>query len=226
MEQVSSPSSWLPIVHVCLVDFHHRRGPVVEHAVPAPPRGWRVSLRPVRSSSSTRGVSAQDGGAGDATRVEDDGGCQEVDLVAADPGDREDSACLNDYWTYLPFLALPDGLHKFEEEGTFFTFRLPLDNDCATRATNTGSTSSNGAADCTRFVYGVSCCRQIGSGLLQNAGSNVVRNTVMKGIVVLMSIPAFELVYHAVEPTVKVLFEQKDFSKNDLLEGLYASLNR
>uniref|UniRef100_A0A8C5T1T0 AVL9 cell migration associated n=1 Tax=Malurus cyaneus samueli TaxID=2593467 RepID=A0A8C5T1T0_9PASS len=57
------------------------------------------------------------------------------------PGEGHDSHSLPEEWKYLPFLALPDGAHNYQEDTVFF--HLPP--RCGDRST----------------VYGVSCYRQI-----------------------------------------------------------------
>ncbi|XP_027625264.1 late secretory pathway protein AVL9 homolog isoform X2 [Tupaia chinensis] len=79
-------------------------------------------------------------------------GCQvEFSYPPLIPGDGHDSHTLPEEWKYLPFLALPDGAHNYQEDTVFF--HLPPRN-------------GNGAT-----VYGISCYRQIEAkplfGLLQ-----------------------------------------------------------
>ncbi|XP_004677200.1 PREDICTED: late secretory pathway protein AVL9 homolog [Condylura cristata] len=79
-------------------------------------------------------------------------GCQvEFSYPPLIPGDGHDSHTLPEEWKYLPFLALPDGAHNYQEDTVFF--HLPPRN-------------GNGAT-----IYGISCYRQIEAkplyGLLQ-----------------------------------------------------------
>nr|XP_037860732.1 late secretory pathway protein AVL9 homolog isoform X4 [Chlorocebus sabaeus] len=79
-------------------------------------------------------------------------GCQvEFSYPPLIPGDGHDSHTLPEEWKYLPFLALPDGAHNYQEDTVFF--HLPPRN-------------GNGAT-----VFGISCYRQIEAkplyGLLQ-----------------------------------------------------------
>ncbi|XP_074055054.1 late secretory pathway protein AVL9 homolog isoform X2 [Macrotis lagotis] len=79
-------------------------------------------------------------------------GCQvEFSYPPLISGEGHDSHTLPEEWKYLPFLALPDGAHNYQEDTVFF--HLPPRN-------------GNGTT-----VYGVSCYRQIEAkplyGLLQ-----------------------------------------------------------
>uniref|UniRef100_A0A8D0EI24 AVL9 cell migration associated n=1 Tax=Strix occidentalis caurina TaxID=311401 RepID=A0A8D0EI24_STROC len=69
-------------------------------------------------------------------------GCQvEFSYPPLKPGEGHDSHSLPEEWKYLPFLALPDGAHNYQEDTVFF--HLPP--RCGDQTT----------------VYGVSCYRQI-----------------------------------------------------------------
>ncbi|XP_061442554.1 late secretory pathway protein AVL9 homolog isoform X2 [Rhineura floridana] len=79
-------------------------------------------------------------------------GCQvEFSYPPLVPGEGHDSHTLPEEWKYLPFLALPDGAHNYQEDTVFFHLP-PRSGDQST-------------------VYGVSCYRQIEAkplyGLLQ-----------------------------------------------------------
>ena len=155
---LSLPRSDHPVQFVMLIDFHHKRGPVVEYSFPALPDSTEAS--PVLPSS----------------------------------------------WKHLAFLALPDGLHNHNADRTFFTLPALLPSE--------------------ETWFGVSCCRQIESTELSSKKEDVTRNTVMKAIVVISTLPVFHTLEQAVSPTTKVLFEQRDFGEKELLTSLYKSLNR
>uniref|UniRef100_A0A3Q4HD86 AVL9 homolog (S. cerevisiase) n=1 Tax=Neolamprologus brichardi TaxID=32507 RepID=A0A3Q4HD86_NEOBR len=79
-------------------------------------------------------------------------GCQvEFSYPPLMPDEGHDSNLLPEEWKYLPFLALPDGAHNYQEDTVYFHLP-PLSGD-------------------TKCVYGVSCYRQIEAkplyGLLQ-----------------------------------------------------------
>uniref|UniRef100_A0A667YC65 AVL9 homolog (S. cerevisiase) n=1 Tax=Myripristis murdjan TaxID=586833 RepID=A0A667YC65_9TELE len=69
-------------------------------------------------------------------------GCQvEFSYPPLLPDEGHDSSSLPDEWKYLPFLALPDGAHNYQEDTVYFHLP-PLTGDM-------------------KCVYGVSCYRQI-----------------------------------------------------------------
>eukprot|EP00047_Mylnosiga_fluctuans_P005979 m.244020 g.244020 ORF g.244020 m.244020 type:complete len:629 (-) comp14372_c0_seq1:164-2050(-) len=108
-------------------------------------------------------------------------------------------------WAHMPFLALPDGVHKWNQDATFFT--LP---PCALSPDP---------------LYAVACVRQISAADLVRADDAVTRNTVLKSVCVVSKLPLFGLLYDHLATTTEVLFAQKDFSEKDLLESLYQSLS-
>uniref|UniRef100_A0A2I3TBW0 UDENN domain-containing protein n=1 Tax=Pan troglodytes TaxID=9598 RepID=A0A2I3TBW0_PANTR len=81
------------------------------------------------------------------------------------PGDGHDSHTLPEEWKYLPFLALPDGAHNYQEDTVFF--HLPPRN-------------GNGAT-----VFGISCYRQIEAKALKVRQADITRETVQKSVCVL-----------------------------------------
>uniref|UniRef100_A0A2I3TNA8 AVL9 cell migration associated n=1 Tax=Pan troglodytes TaxID=9598 RepID=A0A2I3TNA8_PANTR len=93
-------------------------------------------------------------------------GCQvEFSYPPLIPGDGHDSHTLPEEWKYLPFLALPDGAHNYQEDTVFF--HLPPRN-------------GNGAT-----VFGISCYRQIEAKALKVRQADITRETVQKSVCVL-----------------------------------------
>uniref|UniRef100_A0A452I192 UDENN domain-containing protein n=1 Tax=Gopherus agassizii TaxID=38772 RepID=A0A452I192_9SAUR len=93
-------------------------------------------------------------------------GCQvEFSYPPLIPGEGHDSHSLPEEWKYLPFLALPDGAHNYQEDTVFF--HLPP--RCGDRTT----------------IYGVSCYRQIEAKALKVRQADVTRETVQKSVCVL-----------------------------------------
>ncbi|XP_024846850.1 late secretory pathway protein AVL9 homolog isoform X5 [Bos taurus] len=93
-------------------------------------------------------------------------GCQvEFSYPPLIPGDGHDSHTLPEEWKYLPFLALPDGAHNYQEDTVFF--HLPPRN-------------GNGAT-----IYGISCYRQIEAKALKVRQADITRETVQKSVCVL-----------------------------------------
>ncbi|XP_053570415.1 late secretory pathway protein AVL9 homolog isoform X2 [Bombina bombina] len=100
-------------------------------------------------------------------------GCQvEFSYPPLIPGDSHDSHSLPEEWKYLPFLALPDGAHNFQEDTVFF--HLPP---------RSGEKKT---------VYGISCYRQIEAKTLKVRQADVTRETVQKSVCVLSQLELYE----------------------------------
>lgn len=133
-------------------------------------------------------------------------GCQvEFSYPPLIPGDGHDSHTLPEEWKYLPFLALPDGAHNYQEDTVFF--HLPPRN-------------GNGAT-----VYGISCYRQIEAKALKVRQADVTRETVQKSVCVLSKLPLYGLLQAKLQLITHAYFEEKDFSQISILKELYDHMN-
>ncbi|XP_038413207.1 late secretory pathway protein AVL9 homolog isoform X2 [Canis lupus familiaris] len=133
-------------------------------------------------------------------------GCQvEFSYPPLIPGDGHDSHTLPEEWKYLPFLALPDGAHNYQEDTVFF--HLPPRN-------------GNGAT-----VYGISCYRQIEAKALKVRQADVTRETVQKSVCVLSKLPLYGLLQAKLQLITHAYFEEKDFSQISILKELYEHMN-
>uniref|UniRef100_A0A8D1ISD7 AVL9 cell migration associated n=1 Tax=Sus scrofa TaxID=9823 RepID=A0A8D1ISD7_PIG len=104
-------------------------------------------------------------------------GCQvEFSYPPLIPGDGHDSHTLPEEWKYLPFLALPDGAHNYQEDTVFF--HLP-------------PRSGNGAT-----VYGISCYRQIEAKELYEHMNSSLGGTSLEGSQVYLGLSPRDLVLH------------------------------
>ncbi|KFO86806.1 Late secretory pathway protein AVL9, partial [Buceros rhinoceros silvestris] len=121
------------------------------------------------------------------------------------PGEGHDSHSLPEEWKYLPFLALPDGAHNYQEDTVFF--HLPP--RCGDRTT----------------VYGVSCYRQIEAKALKVRQADVTRETVQKSVCVLSQLPLYGLLQAKLQLITHAYFEEKDFSQISILKELYDHMN-
>ncbi|XP_044621124.1 late secretory pathway protein AVL9 homolog isoform X2 [Equus asinus] len=121
------------------------------------------------------------------------------------PGEGHDSHTLPEEWKYLPFLALPDGAHNYQEDTVFF--HLPPRN-------------GNGAT-----VYGISCYRQIEAKALKVRQADVTRETVQKSVCVLSKLPLYGLLQAKLQLITHAYFEEKDFSQISILKELYEHMN-
>ncbi|XP_030877438.1 late secretory pathway protein AVL9 homolog isoform X2 [Leptonychotes weddellii] len=133
-------------------------------------------------------------------------GCQvEFSYPPLIPGDGHDSHTLPEEWKYLPFLALPDGAHNYQEDTVFF--HLPPRN-------------GNGAT-----VYGISCYRQIEAKALKVRQADITRETVQKSVCVLSKLPLYGLLQAKLQLITHAYFEEKDFSQISILKELYEHMN-
>ncbi|KAM9651049.1 late secretory pathway protein AVL9 homolog isoform 2-T2 [Trichechus inunguis] len=133
-------------------------------------------------------------------------GCQvEFSYPPLIPGDGHDSHTLPEEWKYLPFLALPDGAHNYQEDTVYF--HLPPRN-------------GNGAT-----VYGISCYRQIEAKALKVRQADVTRETVQKSVCVLSKLPLYGLLQAKLQLITHAYFEEKDFSQISILKELYEHMN-
>ncbi|XP_029416717.1 late secretory pathway protein AVL9 homolog isoform X3 [Nannospalax galili] len=133
-------------------------------------------------------------------------GCQvEFSYPPLIPGEGHDSHTLPEEWKYLPFLALPDGAHNYQEDTVFF--HLPPRN-------------GNGAT-----VYGISCYRQIEAKALKVRQADITRETVQKSVCVLSKLPLYGLLQAKLQLITHAYFEEKDFSQISILKELYEHMN-
>ncbi|KAI8334480.1 AVL9/DENND6 domain-containing protein [Blakeslea trispora] len=104
---------------------------------------------------------------------------------------------LPEEWSFLPFLALPDGAHQKDED--FAYFHLPPVPGEST-------------------LFGISCNRQIAAKDLIVKTPDITRSTVQKAIVVLARQPIFGPLRQKLAVITAAWFSQKDFTKLDILQ--------
>uniref|UniRef100_A0A672GC32 UDENN domain-containing protein n=1 Tax=Salarias fasciatus TaxID=181472 RepID=A0A672GC32_SALFA len=133
-------------------------------------------------------------------------GCQvEFSYPPLMPDEGHDSNLLPEEWKYLPFVALPDGAHNYQEDTVFFHLP-PLSGDM-------------------KCVYGVSCYRQIEAKALKVRQADVTRETVQKSVCVLSRVPLYGLLQAKLQLITHAYFEEKDFSQISILKELYEHMN-
>ena len=148
------------IFGVCIVNFHHLRGPEIEYSKFA------------------------------------DGNAEDKSLV----------------WPYLPFQALPDGAHSFEE--TFSYFTLYYNEKGNFDKIDTNSTT----------LFAISCVRQIRSDELLEKDEEITRSSVQKAIVVILRQPIFGQIKEKLSIVTNAFFEQKNFNDRLIVDLLYQNL--
>ena len=130
--------------------------------------------------------------------------------LASSDGDNPDTQSytrlLPTEWKHLPYMALPDGCHNYEEDSVFFT--LPSLSDPVSQS-----------------VYGVACCRQIDSRDLPWAGKDVTRSTVQKSVCVLSRFPIFGFIEAKLKLVTHAYFNAKDFSDIQVIQQAYEQLS-
>lgn len=133
-------------------------------------------------------------------------GCQvEFSYPPLIPAEGHDSNNLPEKWKYLPFLALPDGAHNYQEDTVYFHLP-PLSEEM-------------------KCVYGVSCYRQIEAKALKVRQADVTRETVQKSVCVLSRVPLYGLIQAKLQLITHAYFEEKDFSQISILKELYDHMN-
>uniref|UniRef100_A0A3P8SHK2 AVL9 homolog (S. cerevisiase) n=1 Tax=Amphiprion percula TaxID=161767 RepID=A0A3P8SHK2_AMPPE len=133
-------------------------------------------------------------------------GCQvEFSYPPLMPDEGHDSNLLPEEWKYLPFLALPDGAHNYQEDTVYFHLP-PLSGDM-------------------KCVYGVSCYRQIEAKALKVRQADVTRETVQKSVCVLSRVPLYGLLQAKLQLITHAYFEEKDFSQISILKELFDHMN-
>lgn len=133
-------------------------------------------------------------------------GCQvEYSYPPLIPGNPVDSHELPDEWRHLPSLALPDGAHNYTKDTIYF--HLP------SREGDFGT------------VYGVSCYQQMDSKDLLSRSEEITRNTVQKSVCVLSRLPHYGLIQTKLELITHAYFDERDFSKVELLIETYQNLS-
>ncbi|PVD30479.1 hypothetical protein C0Q70_09745 [Pomacea canaliculata] len=120
-------------------------------------------------------------------------------------GTSVESHELPQQWKHLPSLALPDGAHNFLKDTVFF--HLP----------------GKGASE--KTVYCVSCYRQIDAKDLLNRTADITRSTVQKSVCVISRLPLYGLIKAKLELITHAYFDERDFSKVELLEQTFNNLN-
>ena len=124
-------------------------------------------------------------------------------------------------WRCLPYLALPDGCHNYEEDSVYFTLPLPQHVVVDTG----GGTSEAGHSQCS-VVYGVACCRQLDAkDVLSSGDEDIIRSTVQKSVCILSRIPVFGFIEAKLNLVTHAYFNSKDFSEVSILKDAYDNLN-
>lgn len=164
------------IFAICLVDFHHQRGPEIQW--------WKSNYHPDYKPGLFRNI---------------------------------------------PFQALPDGSHLFEE--TFSNFNLVYDFDQKQSIDDFNDVNNfKGDPRHLKTLFGCSCVRQVKTSDLteeeRERNKDITRSIVQKAIVVITrKQPIFTKIKDKLSIIAKSYFQQETFDNFEILENLFENLN-
>jgi len=121
-------------------------------------------------------------------------------------------------WPYLPFQALPDGAHSFEETFSYFTLSYN-ENGGGGGGGDVVPIDSNSTT-----LFAISCVRQIRSDELIEKDEEITRSSVQKAIVVILRQPIFGQIKEKLSIVTNAFFEQKNFNDRVIVDLLYENL--
>lgn len=211
---VSNSSLELPtegtiVAHVVVVGFHAQLGNRIEFAYPRL-RGDPILRSPKISDTSDISF---DVSTPRVVRQDEQNAPADSETYSSptrSPSHRplQDWGVLPDEWSFLPFMALPDGVHDQTHDLVFFT--LPPDVHCVAcfRQVTADSVKTHSAAS------GRSYERSVAS-----------RGSVQKSVVLLCRRPYFGVLADRLTPAVRAYFDQADFANTQVLASLFHSLN-
>lgn len=208
----SSPTSDYPgcsiVAHVVVVAFHAQLGNRIEFAYP------RLRGDPILRSPKIWDTSdiSSDVSSPTIVRRNTSTAARKFDTLTRLPAPISHTAgdwgVLPDEWAFLPFMALPDGVHDSTSDVVFFT--LPPDVHCVSCFRQADALDAR--------TYSAS------TGHLYEQGV-AARGSVQKSVVLLCRRPLFGVLADRLVPAVRAYFEQGDFARTDVLASLYHSLN-
>lgn len=198
------------VAHVVVVGFHAQLGNRIEFAYPRlrgdpilrSPRIWDTSDISAEAASPTivRRATPTHQHKFDTPQKDSDSD------VPASP--VSDWGVLPEEWAFLPFMAMPDGVHDHDHDLVFFT--LPPDVHCVAcfRQVDADAAKTHSAASGRSYENSVAA-----------------RGSVQKSIVLLCRRPLFGVLAERLIPAVRAYFDQADFANTDVLASLFHSLN-
>jgi hypothetical protein len=134
-----------------------------------------------------------------------------------------------DLFKNIPFQALPDGSHLFEE--TFSNFNLVYDFDQKKSIDNFNDVNNfKGDPRHLKTLFGCSCVRQVKTSDLseeeRERNKDITRSIVQKAIVIIVrKQPIFAKIKDKLSIIAKSYFQQETFSNFEVLENLFDNLN-
>lgn len=172
------------------------------------------------------------------------------DLVNASESQREEInlekiSMYSKIWPHLPFEALPDGAHLFDETFTYFTLsydakwnrvvELPYDKLDTTDdpVINVNEAISNGAQivelenpyETLVTLFGCGCIRQLDASELKIQDDNVKRGTIQKSVVLLSREPLPIQLREKLGVVTQSWFDQHEFKDYEILISLWNQIS-
>lgn len=200
------------VAHVLVVGFHAQLGNRIEFAYP------RLRGDPILRSLTLSDTSDISFGVPASKIVprNDNDDCLNVDIETTEAEENntsdllvQDWGTLPDDWSFLPFMALPDGVHDHDHDLAFFT--LPQNVHCVACFQQVTIDASKCHSLTFRATY-------------ENGFSS--RGSVQKAVVLLSRRPYYGVLAKQLVPAVRAYFDQADFTKTQILTSLLHSLNR
>lgn len=131
---------------------------------------------------------------------------------------------VNNLWEYLPFQALPDGAHSYEQSFTYFTLLYDeVNKKCCSSVGDSLKDGDQSGRYSTFFA--ISCSKQIQSDTLIKKPKDVIRSTVQKSLVVVCRKPILGQIKDKLAIITNALFMQRDFTDKTIIDTLYSNLN-
>lgn len=202
------PTNCSVVAHVVVVGFHAKLGNRIEFSYPRL-RGTPILRSP--KISDTSDISA-DAVTPSIVTSNTPTAAHKFDTpkkrLSFSSSTTGDWGVLPEEWSFLPFMALPDGVHDQHHDLVFFT--LPPDVHCVScfRQVDAMDVKTLSAASAGSYVRGVAA-----------------RGSVQKSVVLLCRRPLFGVLADRLVPAVRAYFDQADFARTDVLSSLFHSLN-
>lgn len=178
------------IFGLCVVDFHHVRGPELEY--------W-------------------------------------IDDNSTDDNEGEQLAKWSKVWAQLPFQALPDGAHLFDETFTNFTLLYDDVNECCPElplmkeqeyiVDDDADEEIDDPYPGYTSLFGCACIRQMNTEDLIVPSKDETRSVIQKSVVLITRYPITIQLKEKLGIITKSYFEQRDFTDRSILKALYDNVS-
>ena len=124
-------------------------------------------------------------------------------------------------WKCLPYLALPDGCHNFEEDSVYFSLPGLLESSDGSKTISHDFPTKSPST----VVHGVACCRQVDAKDVLSGSEELTRSTIQKSVCILSRIPVFGFIEAKLNLVTHAYFKSKDFSEVSILKDAFHHLD-